>query len=89
MLLILQEKSYKKNNLCKKISEYNRFWSKYIMQTYFLFVAIICYTSFQAFFTYNTYTVRTVMFAMTLEASYLLTRVSIAASRIANEVYSV
>ena len=59
------------------------------MQTYFLFVAIICYTSFQAFFTYNTYTVRTVMFAMTLEASYLLTRVSIAASRIANEVYSV
>lgn len=69
-----------------KYKDYNRFWSKYIMQTYFLFVAIICYTSFQAFFTYNTNTVRTVMFAMTLEACYLLTRVSIAASRIANEV---
>ncbi|KAH7644892.1 uncharacterized protein LOC124499942 [Dermatophagoides farinae] len=76
------------NKICVEIHEYNRFWSKYIMQTYFLFVAIICYTSFQAFFTYNTYTVRTVMFAMTLEASYLLTRVSIAASRIANEAHA-
>lgn len=68
------------------IVEYNTFWSKYIMQTYFLFIAVICYTTFQAFFTYNTNTVRTVMFAMTLEASYILTKVSIAASRMANEV---
>lgn len=51
-----------------------------------MFIAVICYTTFQAFFTYNTSTVRTVMFAMTLEASYLLTKISIAASRLANEV---
>lgn len=56
------------------------------MYSYFLFIATICYTTFQAFFTYNTVTVRTVMFMVTLEAAYILTKVSIAAARLANEV---
>lgn len=56
------------------------------MYSYFLFIATICYTTFQAFFTYNTATVKTVMFMVTLEAAYILTKVSIAAARLANEV---
>ena len=67
-------------------ADYNAFWAKYIMYSYFLFIATICFTTFQAFFTYNTVTVRTVMFMVTLEAAYILTKVSIAAARLANEV---
>jgi hypothetical protein len=51
-----------------------------------MFVAIICYCTFQAFFTYNLFIVRTVMFALALEASYLITKISVSASRLANEV---
>ncbi len=51
-----------------------------------MLVAVICYTTFQAFFTYNLFIVRTVMFVLALEASYLITKVSISASRLANEV---
>ncbi|KAJ6220566.1 hypothetical protein RDWZM_006378 [Blomia tropicalis] len=39
-----------------------------------------------AFFTYNTVIVRTVMFMVTLEGAYILTKVSIAAARLANEI---
>ena len=56
------------------------------MYSYFLFIATICYSTFQAFFTYNTVIVRTVMFMVTLEGAYILTKVSIAAARLANEV---
>lgn len=66
----------------------NRFWSKYIMQTYFLFIAIICYTTFQTFFTYNNTTVRLFMFSTTVVTGLILTKVSIAASRLTNEVSS-
>ena len=68
------------------VLDYNAFWAKYIMYSYFLFIAVICFTTFQAFFTYNSTSVRTVMFMMTLECAYILTKVSIAAARLANEV---
>ena len=58
------------------------------MYSYFLFIAVICFTTFQAFFTYNTATVRTIMFMVTLEGAYILTKVSIAAARLATEVRS-
>jgi len=77
------------SNVCvlfMRITDYNIFWSKYLMYTYFMLVAIICYTTFQAFFTYNTLIVRAVMFALTLEAAYMITKVSVCASRLANEV---
>ncbi|CAG2161527.1 unnamed protein product [Oppiella nova] len=74
------------NELCIKIKQYNVFWAKYLMYTYFMFVAIICYSTFQAFFTYNRTLVRAVMFSLALESAYLITKVSIAASRMANEL---
>lgn len=75
------------NEICIKISDYNAFWARYIMYSYFLFIATICYSTFQAFFTYNTVIVRTVMFMVTLEGAYILTKVSIAAARLANEAH--
>ncbi|CAG2115416.1 unnamed protein product [Medioppia subpectinata] len=76
------------NELCIKIKQYNIFWAKYLMYTYFMFVAVICYTTFQAFFTYNRTLVRAVMFSLTLEAAYLITKVSVGASRMANEAHA-
>lgn len=66
--------------------EYNKFWSKFIMATYFLYVAIICYTIFQAFFTFNLFTVRIIMIIMTIQASYLITKISMVASNMSDEV---
>ncbi|KPM04507.1 hypothetical protein QR98_0029560 [Sarcoptes scabiei] len=57
------------------------------MQTYFLFIAIICYTTFQTFFTYNNTTVRLFMFSTTVVTGLILTKVSIAASRLTNEAH--
>ncbi|XP_054163085.1 uncharacterized protein LOC128960939 [Oppia nitens] len=76
------------NELCIKIKQYNLFWSKYLVYTYFIFVAVICYTTFQAFFTSNRTMVRAVMFTMAVEAAYLFTRVSVNASRLANEAHA-
>ncbi|UXI22066.1 Agrin [Sarcoptes scabiei] len=75
------------NKTCSEIHDCNRFWSKYIMQTYFLFIAIICYTTFQTFFTYNNTTVRLFMFSTTVVTGLILTNVSIAASRLTNEAH--
>lgn len=67
--------------------DYNRFWCRYIWHSYFMFISVICYTTFQAFFSYNSYTVRTIMFTATLEGVWILTRMSMAAARLSIEAH--
>ena len=77
------------NELCMRITDYNTFWSNYLLYSYFLIVALICYTTFQAFFTYNLIVVRTMMFILALECAFLITKISVSASLLANEVRTI
>lgn len=35
------------NELCIRIADYNKFWAKYLSYSYFLIIALICYSTFQ------------------------------------------
>lgn len=74
------------NSLCLKVSEYNKFWSSHLMATYFFLVAIVCFCSFQAFFTANLMVVRMFMFFTALLAGFIITRISASASVMSNKV---
>lgn len=74
------------NSLCLKVSEYNKFWSSHLMSTYFFLVAVICFSSFQAFFTANLVIVRLYMFGVSILAGYVITRVSVSAAIMSNRV---
>lgn len=74
------------NELCLKVSEYNKFWAKFLMATYFFLIAIICFTMFQAFFTTNYITVRLVMFIYSCTCAYIITRISVSAAIMSNMV---
>ena len=74
------------NDLCRRIKKYHGFWAKFLMATYFFLVAMICFTTFQAFFTHNTFVTRFIMILLTLENCVLITKISIAASLLSTEV---
>lgn len=74
------------NELCLKVSEYNKFWARYLMGTYFLLVSIICFTAFQAFFTSNLVIIRLIMFIAASLAAYIITKLSISAAIMSNLV---
>ncbi|KAH9511210.1 hypothetical protein DERF_009681 [Dermatophagoides farinae] len=75
------------NSLCLKVSEYNKFWSSHLMSTYFFLVAVICFSSFQAFFTANLVIVRLYMFGVALLAGYIITRISVSAAIMSNRAH--
>ncbi|XP_027197681.2 uncharacterized protein LOC113792012 isoform X1 [Dermatophagoides pteronyssinus] len=75
------------NSLCLKVAEYNKFWSSHLMSTYFFLVAVICFSSFQAFFTANLVIVRLYMFGVALLAGYIITRISVSAAIMSNRAH--
>jgi hypothetical protein len=74
------------NELCLKIVEYNRFWAKYLMATYFFLIVVMCFTLFQSLFADNPVLVRILMFILFFEAAYIVTKISISAALLSNTV---
>ena len=74
------------NDLCLKITEYNLFWAKWLMSTYFFLVMVLCFSLFQSLFTTNPILVRILMFFIASESAYFLTTLSISAALLSNEV---
>ncbi|KAI2803722.1 hypothetical protein BLOT_007858 [Blomia tropicalis] len=72
------------NSLCLKVSEYNRFWARYLMSAYFFLIAVICFTMFQAFFTTNFVYIRLIMLIFALISGFFITRISVSAAIMSN-----
>ncbi|XP_054157217.1 uncharacterized protein LOC128955570 [Oppia nitens] len=75
------------NELCIKIFDYNRFWAKWLMSTYFFMGAQLCFTLFQALFTTNPLLVRVLMFVLASESAYILTTISVNAAILSNAAH--
>lgn len=84
MFSILQEHNF----LCKKLDEYNRFWSKYVMYTYFIAPLICIYTLYQTLFVSHSYKGAFVLFIMAWEAFVMFTKTSVSSAKMSNEVCS-
>lgn len=75
------------NELCIKIHDYNRFWSKYLFYSYVTFVLITCYAIYQSIFvTSQSMSGKMAMLSMAIEAGLLLTVISLAGSNMSDEV---
>ena len=79
---ILQEH----NELCRCVAQFNKFWAKYLMNSYFLMITIVCFCSFQAFFTHNFIYVRILMFYFACLAAFLITKISMCAATMSTKV---
>lgn len=79
---ILQEHNF----LCKKLDEYNRFWSKYVMYTYFIAPLICIYTLYQTLFVSHSYKGAFVLFVMAWEVFTIFTKTSVSGAKLSNEV---
>lgn len=74
------------NELCAKLKDYNRFWSKYILYSYFMFTIVAAFTLFQTLFgTVNGYT-KTVMTLISAEATFFVVKVALSGSKLTDEV---
>lgn len=65
------------DNACVKISDFNKFWSKYLLASYFMLIPITCINLYQAVFTsYGTKSERILMTVSAVEAIILITKIS-------------
>ena len=83
---LLQHILHEHNELCRRVAQFNKFWAKYLMNTYFLMITIVCFCSFQAFFTHNFIYVRILMFYFACLAAFLITKISMCAATMSTKV---
>lgn len=80
---ILQEH----NHLCKKLDEYNRFWSKYVMYSFFISPLICVYSLYQTLFVNHTTNGSFFLFLMAWEAFVMFTKTFVSGAKMSNEVF--
>ncbi|KPM03556.1 hypothetical protein QR98_0019890 [Sarcoptes scabiei] len=86
-IALIQNILVEHNSLCLKVFEYNKFWASYLMSTYFLLVSVICFSTFQAFFTDNIVSVRIFMSLVAMIAGLIITRISMSAAVMSNKAH--
>lgn len=76
------------NHICSKIDEYNVFWSRYVMYSYFAIPLVCLYTLYQVVFVNHTSQAIFVMSLLAWEAFIIFTKASVSASKIAHIAHS-
>lgn len=71
------------NHLCQKVDEYNVFWSRYVLYSYFAIPLVSLYTLYQVIFVNHSHQAIIVMSIMAFEAFIIFTKSSVSGSKMA------
>ncbi|KAI1301314.1 Protein RCC2 -like protein [Halotydeus destructor] len=84
MMWILKEH----NHLCVRLEDYNHFFSKFMLYSYFGLIGISCFAFYQAIFSSLTGPIKNVMYIAAFEAFYVFMKVALNGSRVSHEAHA-
>lgn len=78
---LLHQILHEHNHLCKKVEEYNKFWSKFVMYLNFIIPFVCLYCLYQTLFVNHTDKGAKVMFIIAWESFFIFTKTSLSSSK--------